>query len=187
MTLEGYLSFVMLTTCPGSKEVSFEHDNPFKRIIHPCLMPEPLKERQEYIVKSSNPFVDARGRIDNYDMIFPVNMANIITSKAGSIRANHYHPEQLQQCLLVSGRYVSVYKDLAHPDFPVRSQVICAGDLSVMPPMVAHTMIFIEDSIFLNLVPGNRDHDKFGEHTIPFTLVKPEEAQMFIDKHKAEL
>ena len=151
-------------------------------------MPEAeIKERKEYIVKSSNPFVDARGRIDNYEMVFPVNMTNIITSKAGTIRANHYHPEQLQQCLLISGKYISVFKDLTTPNAPLNSQVIRAGDLSVMPPMVAHTMIFVEDSVFVNLVGGNRDHDKFGQHTVPFMLVKQEEAQSFIDKHKAEL
>lgn len=146
-----------------------------------------IRERKEYIEKSSNPFVDARGRIDNYDLVFPINMANIITSKAGCMRANHFHPEQLQQCLLVSGKYISVFKDLTVPNAPLQSQVIRAGDLAVMPPMVAHTMIFVEDSVFINLVPGNRDHDKFGEHTVPFVLVKPEEAQSFIDKHKAEL
>lgn len=148
---------------------------------------EEIKERREYIVKSSAPFVDARGRIDNYEMIFPVNMANIITSKAGSLRANHFHPEQLQQCLLVTGKYISVFKDLTLPGAQLRLQVIMAGDLSVMPPMVAHTMIFLEDSILVNLVPGNRDHDKFGQHTVPYLLVKPEETQAFIDKHKAEL
>ena len=167
--------------------MSFHHDKPFKRILHLFKMPVEIKERKEYIIKSSNPFVDARGRIDNYDMIFPVNMANIITSKANSIRANHYHPEQLQQCLLVSGKYISVFKDLTNTNSLVLSQVIRAGDLSVMPPMVAHTMIFVEDCVFVNLVPGNRDHDKFGEHTVPFMLVKPEEAQTFIEKHKAEL
>jgi len=149
-------------------------------------MPE-IKQRREFIVKSKDPFKDQRGIIDNYELIFPVNMANIITSKKGSIRANHYHPEQLQQCLLVSGKYISVFKDLADSDAPVQSQVIRAGDLAVMPPMVAHTMIFVEDSVFINLVPGNRDHDKFGEHTVPYMLVKPEEAQFYTDKHKSEL
>src|SRR3989338_6471233 len=149
-------------------------------------MPE-IKQRREFIVKSKDPFKDQRGIIDNYELIFPVNMANIITSKKGSIRANHYHPEQLQQCLLVSGKYISVFKDLADSDALVQSQVIRAGDLAVMPPMVAHTMIFVEDSVFINLVPGNRDHDKFGEHPVPYMLVKPEEAQSYIDKHKSEL
>lgn len=150
-------------------------------------MPETLKERKEFIIKSNAPFADARGRIDNYDLVFPVNMANIIMSKTGSIRANHFHPEQLQQCLLVSGKYISVFRDLTISDAPTCSHIIRAGDLAVMPPMVAHTMIFVEDSVFVNLVGGNRDHDKFGEHTVPFILVKPEETQAYIEKHKAEL
>ncbi|MEK6928977.1 MAG: hypothetical protein AABW65_03415, partial [Nanoarchaeota archaeon] len=82
---------------------------------------------------------------------------------------------------------ISVFKDLTLPGAQLRLQVLMAGDLSVMPPMVAHTMIFLEDSILVNLVPGNRDHDKFGQHTVPYLLVKPEETQAFIDKHKAEL
>ena len=111
-------------------------------------------------------------------------MANIIVSKAGSIRANHFHPEQLQQVLLVSGKYISVFKDLLMPNSKTHSQIINAGDLAVMPPMVAHTMIFLEDSTFINLVGGNRDHDKFGQHTVSYELVPSAEAQEYINKHK---
>ena len=142
------------------------------------------KERDEYVIKSKNPFNDARGVIENYDLIFPVNMANIITSKAGSLRANHYHPEQLQQVLVVSGKYISVYKDLTIQNAPIKSQIVQAGDLAVMPPMVAHTMIFLKDCIFINLVGGNRDHDKFGKHTVPYELVKPNEIGNYLEKFK---
>jgi len=143
---------------------------------------EKIEERKEYAVKSVNPFRDARGNIENYDLICPVNMANIITSKKGSIRANHYHPEQLQQVLIVSGRYVSVCKDLLTPDATTNSMVVAAGDLVVTPPMVAHTMIFLEDTTFINLVGGNRDHDKFGKHTVKYVLVSEEDKQKYIAK-----
>ncbi len=143
-----------------------------------------LKERSEYVIKSKNPFIDNRGAIENYDLVFPVNMANIITSKAGTMRANHYHPEQLQQALVVSGRYISVYKDLLN-NGNINSHVIKAGDLVVTPPMVAHTMIFLEDTIFINLVPGNRDHDKFDiTHTIKYELVPESEKQRYINQYK---
>ncbi len=145
-----------------------------------------VEERKEYVIKTSNPFVDNRGRIDNYELIFPVNMANIITSKAWTIRANHFHPEQLQQVLIVTGKYISVYKDLSIPNSNVESHMVSAGDLVVTPPMIAHTMIFLEDTAFINLVGGNRDHDKFGQHTVPFILVKPEEKEDYIRKHKDE-
>ncbi len=145
---------------------------------------DPLHERAEYIQKTSNPFVDVRGRIDNYDLVAPINMANIITSAPRTIRANHYHPEQLQQCLVISGSYISVFKDLLRPDAVLQSQVVRAGDLSVMPPMVAHAMIFTEDTVFLNLVGGNRDRDTFGKHTVPFTLVTDADIDGFIEKHR---
>lgn len=145
------------------------------------------EERSEHIEHSTNPFVDVRGRIDNYDLVAPINMANIITSQPRTIRANHYHPEQLQQCLVVSGSYISVFKDLLNPDAELQSQVVRAGDLAVMPPMVAHAMIFTEDTVFLNLVGGNRDHDQFGKHTIPYVLVKDEDIDSYLAKHAQEL
>jgi dTDP-4-dehydrorhamnose 3,5-epimerase-like enzyme len=147
-------------------------------------MKNEIKERKEYVIKTSNPFVDARGRIDNYELVFPVNMANIITSESNTLRANHYHPEQLQQVLIISGKYISVYKDLTNPDSEIKNHIVQAGDLVVTPPMVAHTMIFLEKTIFVNLVSGNRDHDKFGIHTVPYELVKKEEIGDYIKKYE---
>ena len=50
--------------------------------------------------------------------------------------------------------------------------MIKEGDLSTIPPYVAHTMVFLEDSVFLNLVNGEREHENYGiTHTIPFKLV----------------
>src|SRR3989344_4554687 len=144
-----------------------------------------FKERDELIVKGGNPFVDSRGKIDNYELPESVNLIATITSKKGTVRANHFHPIQEQKCLLISGKYISVYKDLLVPDGNVKHQLILTGDLSIMPPMMAHTMIFLEDSIFINLVNGNRDHDKFGEHTIKYELVKPEEVEKYISKYNS--
>lgn len=145
-----------------------------------------LEERFEQIVESREPFVDGRGRIDNFDLKFPVSMANIITSKKGTVRANHYHPEQLQQVLVVSGSYLSVAKDLSIQDSELRFLVVKTGQLSIMPPMVAHTMIFLEDCTFINLVPNEREHQNFGKHTVPYVLVKPEEIKNYIEKYKGK-
>jgi quercetin dioxygenase-like cupin family protein len=131
----------------------------------------------ERVEKAVNPYIDERGRIDNYELPESVNLIATITSKKGSMRANHFHPEQEQKCILISGSYISVYKVL--PDGPIEHQLISAGDLSIMPPRVAHTMIFLEDSVFLNLVKGNRDSDKFEEHTKKYDLVNNEEIEKY--------
>lgn len=142
-----------------------------------------LKERYETIIKGADLFEDVRGVISNYHLPEGINLVSTITSKAGTMRANHYHPVQEQKVLITSGKFISVYKDLLHPDSSIKHHLISAGDLIITPPMVAHTMIFLEDTVFLNLVNGNRDHDKFGEHTIPFVLVKQEEKEGYIKKY----
>ena len=44
--------------------------------------------------------------------------------------------------------------------------------LIIIKPNVAHTMVFLKDSIFLNLVRGEREHENYGvTHTIPYELV----------------
>lgn len=134
----------------------------------------------EYVITGSKEFVDDRGKISNYELPEPINLIGYIESKAGSVRANHYHPIQEQKCLLIKGSYISVIKDLSDSKAPIQTQIIKAGDVSVIQPNVAHTMVFLEDSIFLNLVRGEREHENYGvTHTIPYKLVD--------DKFKNEL
>lgn len=125
----------------------------------------------EYTIQGGNEYIDERGKINNYELTEPINLIGYIESKAGTVRANHYHPIQEQKCLLVKGKYVSVIKDLSN-DSQIQTQLIQEGDIAVIKPNVAHTMVFLEDSIFLNLVRGDRDHKNYGvTHTIPYTLV----------------
>ncbi len=126
----------------------------------------------EYMIKSHDHYNDERGQIGNYELTEPINLIGHITSKAGTIRANHYHPIQEQKCLLIKGQYISVLKDLSQNDSHLETKIVNEGDLSVIKPNVAHTMVFTKDSIFLNLVRGNRDHEEYGiTHTIPYLLV----------------
>ena len=52
----------------------------------------------EYVKKGQNEFVDKRGKISNHELTEPINLIGLISSKKGTIRANHYHPQQ-EQCL----------------------------------------------------------------------------------------
>lgn len=126
----------------------------------------------EFIIKGQKEFIDDRGKILNYELTEPINLIGYIESKKGSVRANHYHPIQEQKCLLIKGKYISVTKDLSSENSPVETRLILEGDIAVIRPNVAHTMVFLEDSIFLNLVRGEREHENYGvTHTIPYKLV----------------
>ena len=105
----------------------------------------------EYLDKGGKEYVDDRGKILNYELTEPINLIGMIDSKKGTVRANHYHPIQEQKCLLVEGQYISVIKDLSVPNAPIETRVINKGDIAIIKPNVAHTMVFTEDSVFLNL------------------------------------
>lgn len=126
----------------------------------------------EFIIRGGKDFVDNRGKISNYELTEPINLIGYIESKKGTVRANHYHPIQEQKCLLIKGKYISVIKDLGEPNAVVQTRIINEGDIAVIQPNVAHAMVFLEDSIFLNLVRGEREHENYGiTHTIPYKLV----------------
>jgi nucleoside-diphosphate-sugar epimerase len=140
-----------------------------------------IRSNSEQIFKGQNDFVDERGRISNFELSEPINLIGYIESKGGSIRANHYHPVQEQKCLLVKGMFISVTKDLLKADAKLEYQIVREGDLSVIPPNVAHAMVFVKDSVFLNLVNGEREHKNYGiTHTIPYKLVDEEMAKWLL-------
>ena len=129
-------------------------------------------ESNEIIEKGKDDFVDDRGIISNYYFDDSINMIGYVESKKETLRGNHYHPIQTQKCLLIKGSYISITKDLSNNNSVVETRLIKEGDLSTIPPYVAHTMVFLEDSVFLNLVNGEREHENYGiTHTIPFKLV----------------
>ena len=146
--------------------------------------PKPLTEL-EYIKKGEKEFVDERGIISNYELSEPINLIGYIESKKGTIRANHFHPVQEQKCLLIKGQYISVYKDLLDKDSLKITHIVNAGDLIVTKPNVAHTMVFTQNSIFLNLVRGEREHANYGiTHTLEYKMVDSIERDLLIKNYK---
>ena len=141
----------------------------------------------ESVEKGGKEYADERGKILNYELTEPINLIGYIESKTGTVRANHYHPIQEQKCLLIKGKYISVIKDLSDPKSVVETRIINPGDLAIIKPNVAHTMVFLEDSIFLNLVRGEREHENYGiTHTIPYKLVDESLRKNLIDHYKKE-
>ena len=101
------------------------------------------------------------------------------------MRANHYHPVQEQKCLLIKGQFISIYKDLIDEKSTKITHVVNEGEMIVTQPNVAHTMIFTEDTIFLNLVRGEREHKNYGiTHTIPYKFVDEEEKKLLCSIYK---
>lgn len=114
-------------------------------------------------------FVDSRGEIFN---IFEGSIGHIalITSKKGTVRANHYHKKDHQYMYLLRGAYESHSLDVRNPE---KRQVlhVTAGEIVDTPPYIAHAQKFTEDSAFLALTTQEREQGKYEEDTIAYEVI----------------
>ncbi len=146
-----------------------------------------LKKDLEYVNNAENIFIDNRGKISNHELTEPINLIGLIDSKKGTIRANHYHPQQEQKCLFTKGQIIEIFQDVVDPASPKITQVVNEGQLSVIKPNVAHAMVFTKDTTFLNLVRGERDHENYGiTHTIKHVFVDEKEKNLLLECYKFE-
>ena len=141
----------------------------------------------EHVRDGNNEFVDARGKISNHELTEPINLIGLIDSKQGTIRANHYHPQQEQKCLFTKGQIIEIFQDILNENSPKITQVVNEGQLSIIKPNVAHTMVFTKDTTFLNLVRGEREHNNYGiTHTIKHVFVDEKERDLLLSCYKFE-
>jgi nucleoside-diphosphate-sugar epimerase len=144
-----------------------------------------LIEDLEHVRDGDNVYIDKRGKISNHELTEPINLIGLIDSKKGTIRANHYHPQQEQKCLFTKGQIIEIFQDIINPNSPKITQVVNEGQLSIIKPNVAHTMVFTKDTTFLNLVRGERDHENYGTtHTIRHVFVDEKEKNLLLECYK---
>ena len=159
-------------------------DESIKEMISKWSKQDLIKDL-EHVRDGENEFIDIRGKISNHELTEPINMVGLIDSKKGTIRANHYHPQQEQKCLFTKGQIIEVFKDLLNPNSPKITQVVNKGQLSIIKPNVAHTMVFTKDTTFLNLVRGEREHDNYGvTHTVKHAFVDEDEKKLLFKCYK---
>ena len=122
------------------------------------------------ISKINPEFTDSRGvisRLLELDNRFKAVL--LITSKAGAIRANHYHTRDIHYTYLVSGKFE--YTEKGIDDSNIESQVIESGDLVITPAKRIHAMKFLEDSVIIVLTTEPRDQKMYEKDTVRVKLV----------------
>ena len=165
-------------------EFLYNLDQNIKEMIQKWSKQDLIKDL-EHVRDGGNLYVDDRGEISNHELTEPINLIGLIESKKGTIRANHYHPQQEQKCLFTKGQIIEVFQDIVNPNSPKITQVVNAGQLSIIKPNVAHTMVFTKDTTFLNLVRGERDHENYGiTHTIKHVFVDEKEKNLLLECYK---
>ena len=121
------------------------------------------------LVNLEKPFVDLRGSIQPLvDSI--MKSAVMIHSKAGSLRANHYHKTDWHYCYVISGKIEYYYKELNLNKTP-ELVIVEKGNMVFTPPLVEHCMKFPEDTLFLTLSRNPRDQKTYELDVIRTNLI----------------
>lgn len=97
-----------------------------------------------------------------------------ITSKKGTERGNHYHKSDYHYVYCLSGRFRYSEKDMSKPDSKVESVILEPGDLVLSNAMIAHSMEFLEDSVFLAITTEHREQEKYEQDTVRIKITGDE-------------
>ena len=124
------------------------------------------------VTKTKPEFKDERGyitRLIDQDK-YPIRAVLYITSKAGAVRANHYHKKDAHFVYCLSGKFKYSEKDISKKNSKIESVILKPGDLVLSAPMVAHKMQFLEDTVFLAFTTERREQDHYEEDLVRFNL-----------------
>jgi dTDP-4-dehydrorhamnose 3,5-epimerase-like enzyme len=124
----------------------------------------------EPLVPLEAPFVDARGAIKPL-LEREMRSALLISSRAGTVRANHYHKTDWHYCYVVSGR-IEYYHRPAGSTAAPEKVVVGAGEMFFSPAMVEHAMVFPVDTVFLTLSRNARDQEAYEDDLVRTTLIQ---------------
>lgn len=100
-----------------------------------------------------------------------------ITSKQGTVRANHYHQYDSHLCYLASGKIRYVERPALQEQAPLAEYIIEPGQVFYTAPMMAHAMEFLEDTVFYCFTPRSARQNEYEEDVVRVILIDPIEAE----------
>src|SRR3990167_5264145 len=110
-------------------------------------------------------FKDERGfitRLVDTDE-YPLRAVLYITSKKGTVRGNHLHKKDAHFVYCLSGKFRYSEKDMSIKKPKKQSVILKPGDVVLSRPGIAHSMEFLEDTVFLAFTTEKRDQEKYED------------------------
>jgi dTDP-4-dehydrorhamnose 3,5-epimerase-like enzyme len=139
--------------------------------IDPVADEERSKWPQSVLVDLPAAFSDARGEIlPLVDM--PMKSCVLISSRRGSVRANHYHRTDWHYCYVLSGRIEYYHRPVGSKEAPQRVSV-GKGQMFFTGPMIEHAMVFPEDTVFLAFGRNSRAQEIYEADVVRVDPIQP--------------
>jgi quercetin dioxygenase-like cupin family protein len=98
----------------------------------------------------------------------------VITSKASTVRANHYHKADSHFMYVVRGSMRYYHRPVGDKS-PPTMLLVKEGEMVFTPPLVEHAVEFPEDTAFLNITGKSREQKSYEDDLVRVELVKPKD------------
>lgn len=127
-------------------------------------------------MKITNKFLtyrDYRGDILNifdFTKHKKLKSALIISSKRGSVRANHYHKKDVHYIYLLSGK-LKYYEKKPDNGQKIRSKLIKEKEMIKTEAGIIHAMKFLKDSVMIVFTTESRKQSNYERDTIRVKLI----------------
>lgn len=127
--------------------------------LRPVTSEERATWPKDVIVPLEKPFVDERGSIQPLVDV-PMESCVLISSKKGTVRANHVHTTDWHYCYVLDGEIDYYHRPHGSKDAPEKI-TIAKGQMFFTPPEVDHAMVFTKDTTFLTWGRNSRAQEVY--------------------------
>lgn len=119
-------------------------------------------------IRKIKPFhTDKRGALSYLtDSNMKIKDVLAISSKKGSVRANHYHKKDTHLIYLIKGKFKYITRSMKDKKLKPKTVIIKAGQIVVTPPTLAHKVVFTEDSFMIVVTTESRKQSKYESDTV---------------------
>jgi len=125
------------------------------------------------LIRNVKPFhVDERGEMTYLIEDAVIHSVLNISCKKGSIRANHIHKQDSHYSYMLSGSMRYYFREGMDSKNPIKSIMVKKGEMVYTPPLEAHAMKFLEDSVFLAFTTEKRSKDRYEKDLKRVELIK---------------
>lgn len=115
---------------------------------------------------------DHRGEIANL-LLTPITSVARITSKRGTVRANHYHRTDWHYTFVEHGTVFYFERAVGDDSVPAPRSFV-SGEMFFTPPNIEHAMLFAEDCIIFTFAKNKRTHEEHESDVVRVDFVTPD-------------
>lgn len=140
--------------------------------IRPVTDEERASWPKAVIVPLEKPFADDRGAIQPLVDV-PMQSCVLISSKKGTVRANHFHQTDWHYCYVLDGE-IEYWERPTGSDVAPTKTVIGPGVMFFTGPMADHAMVFTKDTTFLTFGRNSRAQEVYEADVVRIPHLPPD-------------